>query len=101
MDPRKSKINGESNDFYCRLRRYQGLKQGKYSVKARKTVYTPFCLGVRFNEITGAGESGGGGGGGGGTTQKDSPSGKASPSTGAAGTAGNMTISILARIKKI
>ena len=51
IDPRKSKINAENNDFYCRLRRYQGLKQGKYSVKARKTVYTPFCLGVRFNEI--------------------------------------------------
>ena len=51
IDPRKSKINAENNDFYCRLRRYQGLKQGKYSVKARKTVYTSFCLGVRFNEI--------------------------------------------------
>ena len=52
MDPRKPKqMNAENNDFYCRLRQYQGLKQGKYSVKARKTVYTPFCLGVRFNEI--------------------------------------------------
>ena len=48
MDPSKSKINTENNDFYCRLRMYQGLKQGKYSVKQRKTVYIPFCLGVRF-----------------------------------------------------
>jgi hypothetical protein len=38
-------------NFYCRLRMYNSLKQGKFSVRARKTVYTPFKLRVDFREI--------------------------------------------------
>ncbi len=33
---------GGGNVFYCRLRLYNGLKQGRFSVKDRKTVYNPF-----------------------------------------------------------
>jgi hypothetical protein len=34
--------------FYCRLRMYNGLKQGKFSIRARKTIYNPVKLGVYF-----------------------------------------------------
>lgn len=50
-------------NFFCRLRMYNSLKQGKFSIRARKTVYTPFKLRVDFREIgaacSGAGSLGG------------------------------------------
>jgi hypothetical protein len=36
------------NTFYCRLRLYNGLRQGKYSIRERTTTYNPFKLAVCF-----------------------------------------------------
>ena len=36
------------NTFFCRLRLYNGLSQGTYSVRTRKTKYSPFKLIVCF-----------------------------------------------------
>ena len=43
--------NDQGGNFFCRLRMYNSLKQGKFSVRARKTMYTPFKLRVDFREI--------------------------------------------------
>ena len=40
-----------SHSFFCRLRMYNSLKQGKFSVRNQNTVYTPFKLRVDFREI--------------------------------------------------
>ena len=45
---KKSNFKSVGNNFYCRLRLYNGLKQGRFSVKERKTIYNPFKLGVCF-----------------------------------------------------
>ena len=45
--------NGDGGNFYCRLRMYNSLRQGKFNVRARKTSYTPFKLRVDFREIGG------------------------------------------------
>ena len=39
-----------SGSFYCRIRKYNGLKAG-FSVKERKTHYLPFRLTVNFNRL--------------------------------------------------
>ncbi|GBM95439.1 Period circadian protein [Araneus ventricosus] len=39
------------NTFFCRLRLYQGLKQGYYSVSDRKTEYKPFKITLHINEL--------------------------------------------------
>lgn len=39
------------HSFFCRLRTYNSLKKGKYSVRNQKTIYTPFKLRVDFREI--------------------------------------------------
>lgn len=40
------------NGFFCRMRKYNGLKSGFFSVKERKTVYLPFKLSVCFRELS-------------------------------------------------
>ena len=39
-----------SGSFFCRIRRYNGLKVG-FSVKERKTQYVPFRLAISFNRL--------------------------------------------------
>ena len=39
------------HSFFCRLRTYNSLKKGKFSVRNQKTIYTPFKLRVDFREI--------------------------------------------------
>ena len=39
-----------SGSFFCRIRRYNGLKLG-FSVKERKTQYVPFRLTISFNRL--------------------------------------------------
>ena len=39
-----------SGSFFCRIRRYNGLKVG-FSVKERKTQYVPFRLTISFNRL--------------------------------------------------
>lgn len=39
---------GNLSSFFCRLRQYNGLKQGIFTVKERKTVYNPFKLTLCF-----------------------------------------------------
>ena len=54
-------LAGPSQNFYCRLRMYNGLKGGRFSVKERKTIYNPFKLAVCFKVRTikaGGGEFG-------------------------------------------
>ena len=46
-------LGGGGSNFYCRLRMYNSLRQGKFNVRARKTSYTPFKLRVDFREIGG------------------------------------------------
>ena len=41
----------DGENFYCRLRMYNSLKQGKFNVRGRKTVHSPFKLRVDFREI--------------------------------------------------
>ncbi len=50
LDPSKNKENlgNSGSNIFCRLRMYNGLKAGKFSVKDRKTVYQAFKLGVYF-----------------------------------------------------
>ena len=40
-----------TNTFYCRLRMYNSLRQGKFSVRERKTIYNPFKLAVCFKVL--------------------------------------------------
>lgn len=44
-------ISDASHSFFCRLRMYNSLKQGKFSVRNQNTTYTPFKLRVDFREI--------------------------------------------------
>ena len=51
-------LAGPSQNFYCRLRMYNGLKGGRFSVKERKTIYNPFKLAVCFKVRTIKGRGG-------------------------------------------
>ena len=48
---------GGGGSFYCRLRLYNGLKQGRFSVKERRTTYNPFKLAVCFKVSQGDGRN--------------------------------------------
>ena len=45
----------KSGSFFCRIRIYNGLKSGGFTVKDRKTRFTPFKLSVCFLEMEGVG----------------------------------------------
>ena len=44
-------VSEAGHSFFCRLRTYNSLKKGNYSVRNQKTIYTPFKLRVDFREI--------------------------------------------------